>query len=133
MVVAMSSARDEGPLESPDRPPGVRVTTPPAGAAVPSKKMSGLASLRWRAGQRAMTRGEERLARPMGREMKPEAPHAPADAAGDFEQLEANGPDGRANTRRFRADGRRDPACPRAAAQSLPTGFSTRNVHAKFR
>jgi hypothetical protein len=51
--------------------------------------------LRGRAGQRAMTRGKERLARPMGREMKPETPHTPAHAARDFEQLEPNGADGR--------------------------------------
>lgn len=45
--------------------------------------MSRSERLRRGAGQRAMTRGEERLARPMGREMKPETAHTPADAARD--------------------------------------------------
>ena len=66
--------------------------------------MSRSERLRRRAGQRAMTGGEERLARPMGREMKPETAHTPADAARDFEQLEADGPDGRRRQGRSRED-----------------------------
>ena len=100
MVTAMSSARDEGPLESLTGPPGVRVTTPLAVAAVPSKKMSRVASLCGRAGERAMTTGEERLAGPMRREMKPETSDAPDDTPCDFEQVETN-----------RADRRRRQSC----------------------
>jgi hypothetical protein len=51
-----------------------------------------------------MTRGEERLARPMGREMKPQTAHTAADAARDFEQLEAEGSDGRPLQVRSRED-----------------------------
>ena len=61
--------------------------------------MSRSERLRRRAGQRAMTGGEERLARPMGREMKPEPADTPADAPGDFEQVQSNRTDGRARQR----------------------------------
>ena len=104
MVTAMSSARDEGPLESPTGPPGVRVTTPPAVAAVPSKKMARGASLCGRAGERAMTAGEERLAGPMRREMKPETSDASDEAARDFEQVETKRADGRRRQSRARED-----------------------------
>ena len=69
-------------------------TSGPAGAG--DESMSRSERLRWRAGQRAMTRGEERLARPVGREMEPEPTDTPADAAGDFEQVQTNRTDGRA-------------------------------------
>src|SRR5437667_8255058 len=53
--------------------------------------MSRSASRRGRAGERAMAASEEGLSGPMRREMKPEAAHTAAHAAGDFEQLETNG------------------------------------------
>jgi hypothetical protein len=40
MVAAMWSARDAGPLELLNGPPGVRRTTPPALAAVPLNNVS---------------------------------------------------------------------------------------------
>jgi hypothetical protein len=102
MVTAMSSARDEGPVKSPNGPPGVPVTTPPA--AGPLKKMSGLASLCGRAGERAMTDGEERLAGPVRGEMTPEPSGASDDAPRDFEQVETNRADGRRRQSRSHED-----------------------------
>ena len=52
-------------------------------------------SLRGRAGQRSVTGREERVTRPVRREMKPEATDAADDAAGDFEQMETDGADRR--------------------------------------
>ena len=52
-----------------------------------------------------MAAGEERLAGPVGREMKPEPGDAADDAAGDFEQVEAKRPDGRRRQGRAREDG----------------------------
>src|SRR4030095_1553960 len=51
--------------------------------------------LRRRARERSVTRREERLTRPVRREMKPEPSDAPDDAAGDFEQVETDRADGR--------------------------------------
>jgi hypothetical protein len=99
MVVALSSARDEGHLKRPNGPPSVRVTTPPAVADVPPKNLARVPVLCGRACQGAMTRREERLAWPGRREMKPETSDAPHDTACDFEQVQTD-----------RADGRRRPS-----------------------
>jgi hypothetical protein len=96
----LSSARDEA-WESPNGPSSARVTTPPA-ATVPSTQRARVASLVWRAGERAMTSGEERLPGPGRREMKPETSDTSDDAPRDFEQVETN-----------RADGRRGQMCAR--------------------
>ena len=50
--------------------------------------MSRVASLCGRAGKRAVTAREERLAGPVGREMKPETSDAPDDARRDLEQVQ---------------------------------------------
>ena len=104
MAIAMSSARDERPLESPNGPSRARVTTPPAATAVPSRKMSRVASLGWRAGERAMTADEQRLAGPGRGEMKPEPSDAPDDTPRDFEQVETDRADGRRRQSRARED-----------------------------
>ena len=103
-VVAISSAREGGRSEGPNAPPRARVTTPPAAAAVPSRKLSRVASSGWRARERAMTAREERLAGPMRREMKPETSDAADDAPGDLEQVETNRADGRRRPLRARED-----------------------------
>ena len=64
--------------------------------------MSRSMSLRGRAGQRSVTRREERLTRPVRREMKPEVADTPNDAPGDFEQVETDRADG--GRRQARAD-----------------------------
>ena len=56
---------------------------------------SRLARLRGRARQRAMTDGEEIVAGPVGREMKPEPTDTANNATGDFEQVETDRPDRR--------------------------------------
>ena len=66
--------------------------------------MSRLPRLRRSAGQRTVTGGEERVPRPVRREMKPEASDAPADAASDFEQLESDRPHGCRRQARPRED-----------------------------
>ena len=74
---------------------GAFATTPRSRTVAGRKNRSRLTRLRRGTRQRAVTAGEERLARPVRREMKPEASDASADAAGDFEQLESDGADGR--------------------------------------
>jgi len=74
---------------------GAWAKTGPSLTVAERRNMSRLTRLRGRTRQRAMTGGEERLAGPVRGEMKPEPSDTPADAAGDFEQLETNRPDGR--------------------------------------
>ena len=66
--------------------------------------MSRVASLVWRAGERAMTADEQRLAGPGRGEMKPEPSDAPDDAPRDFEQMETHRADGRRRQSRPRED-----------------------------
>src|SRR5215203_3208997 len=105
MVRAMSSACDAGPLESPKGPLGVRVTTPPAVAAVLLTSMSRVTSLCGCAGERAMTVGEEWLTGPRRGEMKPEPSDAADDAPRHFEQVKPNRADRRRRQARAREDG----------------------------
>src|SRR4029453_4966444 len=104
MVMALSSARDEGHLKRPNGPPSVRVTTPPAVADVPAKNLARVPVLCGRACQGAMTRREERLAWPGRREMKPETSDAPHDTPCDFEQVQTNSADRRRRQSRARED-----------------------------
>ena len=83
-----------GATTAPHSPGVMSVKTPVPGSVV-RKETSRGSGLRRGAGQRSVTGREEGLARPVRREMKPEPSDAPADAAGDFEQLEADRPDGR--------------------------------------
>jgi hypothetical protein len=128
MVVAVSSARDEGPLESPNRPSDSRVMTPPAIDAGPSASMSRSPSLGGRAGKRAMTAGEEWLAGPGRCKMKPETPDTPHDASRDFEQVQTDGADRRRRQSRARED--RAPEVreqqQREAVQLQPEGVRTK-------
>ena len=64
MGVAMVFARDAGRVKGPNGPPGIRVLTPPAVAAVSSTRLARVTSLCGRAGQRAMAGREERLTGP---------------------------------------------------------------------
>ena len=84
---------------------GRLVKTHPSLTAVRRKNMWRLTRLRRRARERAMTGGEERLARPVGREMKPETADTPPHAGCDFEQLQSDRPDGRRRQARPGKDG----------------------------
>ena len=66
--------------------------------------MSRVASLCGRAGKRAVTAREERLAGPVGREMKPETSDAPDDARCDLEQVQTDRADRRGRESRARED-----------------------------
>src|SRR5712691_7791835 len=69
--------------------------TRPSLAVAGRENMSRSTRLRRGPRQRAVTGGEEGLAGPVRREMKPETSDTPADAACDLEQLESDRPDGR--------------------------------------
>jgi hypothetical protein len=64
---------------------GACAKTRPSLTRVRRGNRSRVAPLRGRARQGAMTDGEEIVAGPMGREMKPEATDTTHDATGDFE------------------------------------------------
>ena len=105
------------------------MATPPAAAAVPSNARPRLSSLDGRAGERAVTAREERLARPRRGEMKPETPNTPDDATSDFEQVQTD----RADGRRSEAGAREDSAPEYASSNSATLWSCRRNALARKR